>query len=73
MEEDKELNKIVMNLVEACEKKGLVGVERIINNYQIHFRFVKLKKDGKEGVTEKVGDTLTNMGDEITNSFIGKR
>lgn len=73
MEEDKELNKIVMNLVELCEKKGVVGVERVINDYQIHFRFVKLKKSSKEGVTEKVGDTLTNMGDEITNSFIGKR
>ena len=74
MEEDVELNKAVMDLVALCEKKKIVGVSRIINGYQIHFRFNKLGSKNSSGAvsqTQQIGGALSNMGDEITKTFTG--
>ena len=75
MEEDKDLNQTVMELVKKCQERKVVGIERIIEGYQIHFRFTKIGSGNNkvEGATqtEKIGGALSGMGDEITKTFAG--
>jgi hypothetical protein len=71
MADDIELNKAVINLVDLCQKKGVVGVERVIEGYQVHFRFKKLDNKDEKGATQKIGGALSDMGDEITKTFAG--
>jgi hypothetical protein len=75
MEEDKDLNNAILNLIKKCEVKGVVGVERVVADYQVKFRYTKLKDTNIKGTistqTEQIGGALSNMGDEITKTFAG--
>lgn len=71
--EDVDLNQKVMALIEKCQSKGIIGINRLINGYKVEFKFkkegIKDNKDGNE--TTKIGGALTGMGEEITQTMAG--
>lgn len=71
--EDKELNKLVIAIVKKLESKGIVAIDRDIEEYHINLKYAKITKNSvnnKKPPTERFGDALKSMSDEITQSFV---